>query len=123
MALDEMRSRDGDELKMLEDTLGWRIQGVGGKLARCMLRSSLAEQAADLLMMTFTLIDPSDPDKEFAITIETSKFEYAGEPMMSTPNAFADVASTQMLASIVRSSRDGRSTERRPRLFRLYQAR
>ena len=32
--LGEMRSRDDDELRMLEDVLGWRVDGVGRELSQ-----------------------------------------------------------------------------------------
>lgn len=36
--------------------------------------------AEDKLLMRFTLIDPSDPDREFAIVIDISKHMYSSTP-------------------------------------------
>ncbi|EIW67257.1 hypothetical protein TREMEDRAFT_64507 [Tremella mesenterica DSM 1558] len=59
--LDEMRGRDGDELRALEEALGWKVEGV----------------KQDLLLMKFTLLDPSDPDREFSLVVDVSKPEYS----------------------------------------------
>jgi kinetochore protein Spc25 len=39
--------------------------------------------AEDVLLMRFTLVDPADPDREFAFVLDFSKDEYEGESTCS----------------------------------------
>ncbi|WVW85625.1 hypothetical protein I302_107663 [Kwoniella bestiolae CBS 10118] len=58
--LNEMRKRDERELVELEDNIGFTVDGI----------------RPDLLMMRFTLLDPSDPAREFSFLIDISKQDY-----------------------------------------------
>ncbi|WRT68400.1 uncharacterized protein IL334_005376 [Kwoniella shivajii] len=59
--LDDMRQRDDVELRELEESIGWKVDGI----------------REDLLLMRFTLLDASDPSKEFSILIDVSKQDYS----------------------------------------------
>lgn len=39
--------------------------------------------AEDVLLMRFTLVDPADPEREFAFVLDFSKDEYEGESTCS----------------------------------------
>ncbi|CAD6575528.1 MAG: kinetochore-associated Ndc80 complex subunit spc25 [Tremellales sp. Tagirdzhanova-0007] len=68
--LEEMRGQDGVELGLLEEAIGWRVEGV----------------KEDLLLMRFTSIDPAEPEREFSIVIDVSKQDYS-VPKCSPPLA------------------------------------
>ncbi|WWC71566.1 uncharacterized protein I206_105524 [Kwoniella pini CBS 10737] len=59
--LNEMRKRDEDELIELEESIGLRVEAV----------------KRDLLMIRFTLLDPTDPQREFSFLIDISKQDYS----------------------------------------------
>ncbi|KAL7422769.1 kinetochore-associated Ndc80 complex subunit spc25 [Cryptotrichosporon argae] len=59
-ALGEMHEMDSAESARMEAALGWKIAGI----------------QPNVLMMTFTLLDPSDPDREFQFVIDVSQQDY-----------------------------------------------
>ncbi|WWD19063.1 hypothetical protein CI109_103521 [Kwoniella shandongensis] len=82
--LDEMKGRDGWELKELEETMGWKVEGI----------------KEDVLLMRFTLIDPSDPAREFCVLVDVSKHEY------SAPNCDPPLPTLPELVRQLNSDRD-----------------
>ena len=74
--LGAMKSRDEVDLKELQDALGWKIEGSGR--TSFPLTWHEADGIEDQLLMRFTLIDPTNPEREFLIVIDISKQDYAG---------------------------------------------
>jgi kinetochore protein Spc25 len=84
--LQQQRGRDAIELQILQEVLGLRIEGVKGQLTPVLYTCELGglvdatrlTSVADELLMRFTLLDPSDPEREFSMIIDVSKHEYTG---------------------------------------------
>ena len=99
-ALDEMRNRDGDELRRLEEMVGWKIEGVKGGSSRGRGTHMSDNQRTDnILLMRFTLIDPSDPDREFAIVMDVTNQEYTGNANLLHISLSADNSTSHQLFS------------------------
>lgn len=77
-----MKNRDDLELKELQDAVGWKIEG-SGRMFPFSWSGGRTDSIEDQLLMRFTLIDPTNPEREFMIVIDISKFDYSG---MSSPN-------------------------------------
>jgi kinetochore protein Spc25 len=75
--LGAMKSRDEVDLKELQDAIGWKIEGSGRMLPLTCDKEG-ANGIEDQLLMRFTLIDPTNPEREFMIVIDISKQDYAG---------------------------------------------
>ena len=64
-----------------ENLLHSRAQGVNYKLRACeeTLHGVIEGIADDQILLRFTHIDPSDPDREFSLVIDVSNKIYKGE--------------------------------------------
>jgi kinetochore protein Spc25 len=64
MTLDEQKAQDAREVEILEDILGLNI--VGG-------------DEPNTLLFRFRLVDPLEPEREFALVADVSEYAYKGE--------------------------------------------
>lgn len=106
-ALEAQRERDGPELARMEDVLGWKIEGVKRGCRCC-----AANDSEDLLLMRFTLVDPAEPLREFAICLDVSKQDYTGS-FRKISSGRIDTLSPKLLSPSGRASRASQDTERR----------
>ncbi|GFZ49559.1 Probable kinetochore protein SPC25 [Saitozyma sp. JCM 24511] len=91
--LEQQRGRDAIELQILQEVLGLRIEGV----------------KADELLMRFTLLDPSDPEREFSMIIDVSKHEYTvpncSPPLSALPELLRQLNADRDLYSFIKRVR------------------
>ena len=80
--LEQMRSRDEEELRGLQETLGLQIHGVRGQCA-CDPRCGADHGVDGVLLMRYTLLDPADPDREFSLLLDVSQDSYTGTSPLS----------------------------------------
>lgn len=78
--LGAMKNRDELDLKELQDAIGWKIEGTGRMSFLALSKNGMeANGIEDQLLMRFTLIDPTNPEREFMIVMDISKQDYAGK--------------------------------------------
>ncbi|ORY35564.1 putative kinetochore protein SPC25 [Naematelia encephala] len=91
--LEEMQEQDEIELGGLEEVLGWRIEGI----------------RENILLMRFTLIDPSDPEREFSLVIDVSKQDYSvprcEPPLASLPDMLQQLNTDRDLYGFIKRAR------------------
>lgn len=77
--LADMRERDARQLAVLEGALGLRMEGVGGEFLRFELKCFRLYKLTsdDRLLLLFTLIDPSKPDREFRLVLDFAGGNYS----------------------------------------------
>lgn len=79
------RQKDVDELMQLEEVMGWKIEGAESAFKREIGEKRLNRaDAANNLLMRFTLIDPDEPEKEFLIVVDVSAANYASKSRQIT---------------------------------------